>query len=98
MSSGTFDPFDGPGPVVLPVADDPNRCYVRTGECFYEVFLGDQSTPAHCECPDFTFRRRQCKHIRRAEAFRDLGGVEQATEEIDQWKQLTESEKLAVFR
>jgi len=89
---------DYPPMTVLPIADDPTRVYVlgHSGS-WLEVRFATDSQPAACECEDHVFRRRACKHIRRAEAFRDLGGVEQAREEISEWAQMTEAERREVF-
>lgn len=87
-----------PPMTVQAIADDPTRVYVL-GErgWWYEIRFACESQPASCECEDYLFRGHPCKHIRQAEAFRDLGGIDSAQGEVDQWKQLSEAEKRAVF-
>ena len=84
---------------VLPVADDPRRFYVL-GESgwWYEVCLDTESRPASCECPHRQYRGAICKHLLAVGEFVAAGRLEKVAEEIDQWKALSEAEKLAVFR
>lgn len=91
-------PEDYPPGTVLPVEGDETEFYVLGSRgWWYFVTTGSESQPPSCECEDHTFRRRECLHIVKARAFRDLGGADGVQEEVDGWKELSEAERRAVF-